>query len=277
MVPNGATVPKFRFLPRQTTSLVPIAVTVLAFPNWCNSLQGTTPVAGWSCHAVVLVLSVQEVVGHPEVLGLARAGFGPRVDRRSRGRLQLEALEDRTLPAATVQGTVFVDYNANGVQDVGPTLNNAGQGTVGVANDNGVAGVTVTVYNAAGTVVGTATTAANGASSITDPAGSAATPYRVEFTNLLAGFTDGPEGRVRIPRSNWSLARRPTSTWESSAPATTPRRRTPRSTVRSTAPATPTCRVRSTKETGRLIPPARTPTPRPWSALTTPPAPWTPT
>ncbi len=60
------------------------------------------------------------------------------------------------------------------------------------ANDNGVAGVTVTAYNAAGAVVGTATTAANGAYTIIDPGGTAATPYRIEFTNLPPGFTDGP-------------------------------------------------------------------------------------
>ncbi len=54
------------------------------------------------------------------------------VNRPRRGRLQLEALEDRTLLSATVRGTVFEDFNANGVQNVNAIINNAAQGTVGI-------------------------------------------------------------------------------------------------------------------------------------------------
>ncbi len=123
-----------------------------------------------------------------------QARVAPSDKRRRRPRLNLEVLEDRCVPSATIGGTVYEDFNASGVQVLNPTISNAGQGTVGVASDPGVAGVTVTAYNAAGGVVAATTTAANGGYTLTDPAGTAATPYRIEFTNLPAGFTDGPEG-----------------------------------------------------------------------------------
>ncbi len=123
-----------------------------------------------------------------------RTSAAPSGKRRRRSRLHLEALEDRCVPSATVSGTVFEDFSANAVQSVNGTINNAGLGTVGVASDAGMTGITVTAYNAAGGVVAATTTVANGAYTLTDPAGSAATPYRIEFTNLPAGFPDGPEG-----------------------------------------------------------------------------------
>lgn len=76
--------------------------------------------------------------------------------------------------AGTVTGTVFQDYNSNGVQD----------SAAGGAVDRGVAGVRVTVYDVAGGTA-TGTTGANGAYSVS-PTG--AGPFRVEFTELPAGF-----------------------------------------------------------------------------------------
>jgi hypothetical protein len=73
--------------------------------------------------------------------------------------------------AGTIQGTVFRDFNGNSQRDG--------------ANELGVAGVTVTAYDAAGVVQGTTTTAANGSYSLS--AGGAG-PYRIEFTNLPNGY-----------------------------------------------------------------------------------------
>ncbi|WP_168218790.1 SdrD B-like domain-containing protein [Limnoglobus roseus] len=101
----------------------------------------------------------------------------------------------------TVSGFVFQDYNANGVFDTttqltnlgGTNPGNAGQiGTISTAVDVGVAGVTVTVYNAAGAQVAQTTTAAGGAWSTN--ATTAGQQYRVEFTGLPAGYVAGPHG-----------------------------------------------------------------------------------
>src|SRR5438552_3857533 len=52
--------------------------------------------------------------------------------------------------AGTVTGTVFQDYNANGVRDSNKIINNSGSGSISVAVDRGVSGVTVTAYSSAG-------------------------------------------------------------------------------------------------------------------------------
>src|SRR5262245_21097521 len=99
--------------------------------------------------------------------------------------------------AGTIAGTVFQDYNDNGVQDIGSTIPNDGlpfdplAGSINMPNDQGVGGVTVTAYDAAGAMVGTAITAADGSYSI---AASGVGPYRVEFTGLPAGFESSPFG-----------------------------------------------------------------------------------
>jgi hypothetical protein len=82
----------------------------------------------------------------------------------------------------TISGAVYVDYNMDGVRN-----------TIGVspdyAVDAGMSGVTVTVYAPNGASKST-TTAANGTYNINTSAAPAlpAGPYRVEFTNLPAGF-----------------------------------------------------------------------------------------
>jgi PKD repeat protein len=93
--------------------------------------------------------------------------------------------------AGTISGTVFQDYNANGARDASRTVNNNGSGTIAVAADRGIAGVTVTAYDGSGAAVGTATTDAQGNYSL-NAAGDG--PYRVEFTALPAGFRPGPAG-----------------------------------------------------------------------------------
>ncbi len=65
-----------------------------------------------------------------------------------------------------INGTVFLDYNNNGVQ--GPS-------------DIGVAGVTVTAYDTSGAQVTSAITQADGTYTLSVPDG---TEVRVEFTNI---------------------------------------------------------------------------------------------
>jgi hypothetical protein len=87
--------------------------------------------------------------------------------------------------SGSVQGTVFRDFNANG------TLDSGNRAVAGVANDQGVAGVTVTAYSAAGTAAGTATTSASGEYTISVDTGSAGSELRVEFTGLPAEYEAG--------------------------------------------------------------------------------------
>ncbi|NJM39135.1 MAG: hypothetical protein HC845_15485 [Akkermansiaceae bacterium] len=76
-------------------------------------------------------------------------------------------------PIPAITGTVYREFNGNGTRQTANPI------------EPGVAGVTVTVYNATGAVAGTAVSSATGAYSIT-PTGAA--PYRVEFTNVPAPF-----------------------------------------------------------------------------------------
>ncbi len=95
------------------------------------------------------------------------------------------------LADSTINGTVFQDYNANGIQDTNTQVNNDGQGTVALAVDHGVAGISVTAYDSNGADVGNAITDANGDYQLN---ASGTGPYRLEFSNLPAGFQPGPVG-----------------------------------------------------------------------------------
>ncbi len=86
----------------------------------------------------------------------------------------------------SITGTVFQDYNGNGVRDTSAQLPNNGIGNIGTAIDNGVGGVTVTAYTPAGAVAGSAVTAGSGDYSI-NTVGSTG-PYRVEFTGIPAEY-----------------------------------------------------------------------------------------
>lgn len=77
--------------------------------------------------------------------------------------------------AGDVSGTVFRDYNANGVQDAG---------------EPGVAGVTVTAYDSSGTSVGSTTTASDGTYTLT----SLPDDVRIEVTDLPSYLEPGPQG-----------------------------------------------------------------------------------
>jgi hypothetical protein len=79
---------------------------------------------------------------------------------------------------AQVSGTVFRDFNANGVKDNGATF-----------NEPFVAGVTVTAYNAVGVATAT-TTDVNGAYSFTG----LTLPLRIEFSGMQTGDYTAPSG-----------------------------------------------------------------------------------
>ncbi len=101
------------------------------------------------------------------------------------GAAVLASGEWRVRAAGTITGLVFEDFNGNGTRDTTTTIPSSGAGTTRIAVDRGIAGIAVAVYDSAGTLRGTATTDATGAYSL----GATGTgPYRVEFTNLPAGY-----------------------------------------------------------------------------------------
>lgn len=86
-----------------------------------------------------------------------------------------------------VQGTVFRDYNQNGVYD--STVGSDG------LTDAPLKGVTATVYNTAGAAVGTAVTNAAGVYDITvSPSLPDSTRLRIQFSGYPAEFTDSFSG-----------------------------------------------------------------------------------
>ena len=85
----------------------------------------------------------------------------------------------------SVSGTVFRDFNANGRYDTGAAARS------GIANDRGLAGVTVTAYDAENAVFGSVVTGASGTYTITGT-DAATVDLRVEFTNLPTGYVPSP-------------------------------------------------------------------------------------
>jgi hypothetical protein len=118
-----------------------------------------------------------------------RRGAPPSSLRRQKPRL--EALEERFLPTGTITGLVFEDFNANGTFDQTGAINNNGLGTIGVAVDRGIGGVTATAYDKSNNVRGVAVSGSGGTFALS---ATGTGPYRVEFTNLPAGFFSGPHG-----------------------------------------------------------------------------------
>lgn len=102
--------------------------------------------------------------------------------------LMFASLTQKTSATGTISGTVYIDYNMNGVRDTAGTAPN-------LAIDGGLSGVTVTVYAASGASK-SATTSATGTYSINTATAPAlpAGPYRIEFTNLPAGYFPGATG-----------------------------------------------------------------------------------
>jgi len=87
--------------------------------------------------------------------------------------------------SGSVSGRVFRDFNANGKFDTG---NGA---RTGIANDLGLAGVTVTAYDAENKVFDTDTSVANGTYTISGT-NAASSKLRIEFTGLPAGYYPAP-------------------------------------------------------------------------------------
>ena len=108
----------------------------------------------------------------------------------ARPQLAVLPLEDRVVPAGQVVGTVFLDFNANGLLDPAGALANAGTGSTPTRADAGVGGVVVTAYDSANAAQGAATSAANGSYTL---ALLNTGPYRLEFTSLPGNLFAGPE------------------------------------------------------------------------------------
>jgi hypothetical protein len=80
--------------------------------------------------------------------------------------------------AGNITGKVFRDFNANGVDD---------------PNEPGIAGISVTAYDAAGAIQGTATSGPNGTYTLSTPAPSTG-PYRVEFSGWPSYLQPSAQG-----------------------------------------------------------------------------------
>ncbi len=88
--------------------------------------------------------------------------------------------------AGTITGVVFEDFNGNGVRDTATTVpNSSGAGATTQAVDRGWAGLTISAYDSDGVLRGTAISGAGGVYSLV---ATGTGPYRVEFTNLPAGY-----------------------------------------------------------------------------------------
>jgi len=83
--------------------------------------------------------------------------------------------------SGTITGRVFSDYNSNGSYDT-----TGGTAAGPTAIDVGVANVTVSAFDSAGVARGTAVSIAGGTYSL---AATGTGPYRLEFTNLPAGYS----------------------------------------------------------------------------------------
>ena len=81
---------------------------------------------------------------------------------------------------AQVSGIVFRDFNSNGTKDNTTTF-----------NEVGLAGVTITAYDATGISVGTATSATDGTYNIAGVSGA----VRVEFINFPSANYSSPAGQ----------------------------------------------------------------------------------
>ncbi len=124
-------------------------------------------------------------VGLLAALVIGTAWLGTRI-----GNAYVSPADDSAI-AGAITGTVYQDYNANGRRDTAATITNVGGGQHPVAFDRGVSGITVTAYAANGSEAGSATTGADGTYTVN---ASGSGPYRLEFTNLPAGYFPGPVG-----------------------------------------------------------------------------------
>ncbi|MFT4029857.1 MAG: DUF5979 domain-containing protein [Protaetiibacter sp.] len=86
-----------------------------------------------------------------------------------------------------ISGTVFRDFNQNGVYDSGNSV------ISGLANDEGLAGITVTAVDGAGVTTGTATTAADGSYTLS-VTGAISDAIRVEFSGWSSPYEPSGTG-----------------------------------------------------------------------------------
>jgi hypothetical protein len=84
----------------------------------------------------------------------------------------------------TVNGTAFIDYNNDGIQQTGNS-----------AAEVGLSGITVKAYDSAGTQVASTTTNSSGAYSFTSGTATTTVPLRVEFGNLPSGYFEGKSSK----------------------------------------------------------------------------------
>jgi hypothetical protein len=89
---------------------------------------------------------------------------------------QRASKHDAAVLSGAISGRVFHDYNSNGNYDTAGGLNSV---------DSGISGVTVTAYDPAGAVRGTATSTTDGTYSVT---ATGTGPYRLEFTTIPSGY-----------------------------------------------------------------------------------------
>ncbi|MBZ0309474.1 MAG: hypothetical protein K8I82_25655, partial [Anaerolineae bacterium] len=97
--------------------------------------------------------------------------------------------QPKVLAACVIQGTVFRDYNADGVFD---------------ANEPGVPNITVNAFDATNVIVVTATTTANGTYTL-DLSALPDQEVRVEFENIPTYLRPGPSTPLSTTFSNTGL------------------------------------------------------------------------
>ncbi len=129
---------------------------------------------------------IQRVLSRHQVTQILNAlASGPAAQGTVRvsvcAHVNVECLEPRHMPAATISGIVFEDYNDNGTQD---------------SLEPGVGSVLVTAYNSTGTAVASATTstaqATLGQYTLSIPTGTS--DVRLQFTDLPTGFYAAQDG-----------------------------------------------------------------------------------
>ncbi|MBL7787278.1 MAG: hypothetical protein JNM36_15335, partial [Chitinophagales bacterium] len=89
-----------------------------------------------------------------------------------------------TYTHAQVSGTVFHDYNSNGIQDITGTISVEDGNTMPTAIDAGISGVTVSAYAANNLLITSTTTSTNGTYTLAGVNGS----VRIEFTNFPTNY-----------------------------------------------------------------------------------------
>jgi len=134
-------------------------------------------------------MSLPQDASHPK--RLTRPAKSKAGTENASTKLDLLLLEDRTVPAGVVTGSVFLDFNGNGLFDTATTIPNEGSGTVGVRADQGFGNIVVTAFDSSNTAQGSATTIANGTYTL-NMTGTG--PYRIEFGGLPAGVFFGSQG-----------------------------------------------------------------------------------